>query len=154
MTAARFDPPDADGFSLWRAPEEGRFLDSFGPLRVRAEGEERVRCRVTAGRGQSNIADAIHGGFILAYIDQAAFCAPLLLERLPLAGAVTLTASATFIGAGALDEPLDAVVEIVGETGRMMFLRGLVEQGDRRIATFEVTLRKVPARAGRVAARS
>jgi acyl-coenzyme A thioesterase PaaI-like protein len=111
-----------------------------------------VRVRVDIGQPEANIADNIHGGFILAYIDQAPFCAAFLLDRLPAGGAVTLAASAAFIAPGRTDMPLDALVEIIGETGRMLFVRGMMEQEGRNVASFEATLRKTPTRADRIAA--
>ncbi len=66
------------------------------------------------------------------------------LDRLPFAGAVTLGVSTQFIGGGKLDEPLDCVVEIVRETGRLMFLRGQMEQGEHIVLSFQATLSKRP----------
>jgi acyl-coenzyme A thioesterase PaaI-like protein len=57
-------------------------------------------------------------------------------------GSVTLDLSNQFIGAGRIGEPLDAVVEVLRETGRMVFLRGMVVQGDDTIAAFNGTIRK------------
>jgi hypothetical protein len=50
--------------------------------------------------------------------------------------------SVQFMGAGAVDEPMDAEVELLKETGRLLFLRGLVLQGERRVAAFSGTIRK------------
>eukprot|EP01041_Mallomonas_annulata_P030435 gene30435-52568_t len=46
--------------------------------------------------------------------------------------AVTLDLSVQFIGAGIIGEPLDAEVELLKETGRLLFMRGIVTQGDER----------------------
>ena len=66
------------------------------------------------------------------------------MNRLPFAGAVTLGVSTQFIGGGKLDEPLDCLVEIVRETGRLMFLRGQMEQRDHLVLTYQATLSKRP----------
>ena len=55
---------------------------------------------------------------------------------------MTLELSTQFIGAGRPDEPLDAVVEVLRETGRMLFLRGDVVQDDRLVAAFSGLVRK------------
>ena len=39
-------------------------------------------------------------------------------------------------------EPIEAQVELLKETGRLLFLRGLVVQGEARIAAFSATIRK------------
>lgn len=136
------DRVDGDGYREFRPQAPGRFLDSFGTIRVRAEGD-RVRCRVETGRGQSNISDDVHGGFMMAFVDQALFCGPPAVDRLPRGGAVTVQAGVSFVAPARAGLPMDAVIEIVGETGRMMFLRGLIEQDGRTVASFDGTLRKV-----------
>ena len=58
---------------------------------------------------------------------------------------MTLDLSTQFVGGGRLDEPLDAVVEQVRETGRLIFLRGLVVQGpgdEHIVLSFAGTIRK------------
>ena len=142
---AGFGPADADGFQTWALPERGRFLDIYGTIRCRVEPDGRARCRVETGRAQSNGLGAIHGGFLLAFVDQALFCGPLMSGRLSLPGAVTLSVSTQFIAPGRAGEPLDALTETVGETGRLLFLRGLMVQGDTIVASFEGTLRKLTA---------
>ena len=59
-------------------------------------------------------------------------------------GAGTVDLSAQFIGAGSWGEPLEARIELLRETGRMLFLRGLVvQEGQPTIASFTGTLRKI-----------
>jgi acyl-coenzyme A thioesterase PaaI-like protein len=55
---------------------------------------------------------------------------------------VTLDLSVQFIGAGVVGEPMDAEVELLKETGRLLFMRGLVLQGETRVAAFSGTIRK------------
>lgn len=142
------DAVDAEGFRAFRSGTPGRFADGFGSIRVRVEGV-RVRCRIETGRAQSNISGNVHGGFIMACVDQVMFCALIALDRLPDGGAVTLQASTNFIGAAAAGMPLDLLVETIGETGRLMFLRGTImqggEQADAVIGSFDGTLRKMRA---------
>ena len=40
------------------------------------------------------------------------------------------------------DEPLDAEVDLLRETRRLIFMRGLVVQGDAKSAAFAGTVRK------------
>ena len=80
-----------------------------------------------------------------ALIDISMFAAMRTLTDNEGARAVTLELSTQFIGAGRGDAPLDAVVEILRETGRMVFMRGRVEQGDALIAAFSGVVRKAKA---------
>jgi acyl-coenzyme A thioesterase PaaI-like protein len=61
---------------------------------------------------------------------------------------VTLELSTQFVGGGDPARPLDAVTEIVRETGSLVFVRGVVEQDADRIAAFSGIVRKFTPRAG------
>ena len=137
------DGPDADGFYGWTFPGEG-FNAYLGRMLSHAEGEATARIRIPTGPSRSNVQGMVHGGFLLGFLDQAIFVGPVSMGRLPFAGAVTLGVSTQFIGGGKLDQPLDCIVEIVRETGRLMFLRGHMEQGDHLVLTFQATLSKRP----------
>ena len=62
------------------------------------------------------------------------------------ANSVTHDLSNQFIGADRIGELLDAVVEVLQETGRFVFLRGFVVQSDDLIAAFNGTIRKPTVR--------
>src|SRR3546814_19809881 len=72
----------------------------------------------------------IPGGVTLALVDIALFAASHQFGSLDAGHSVTLDLSTQFVGAGRIGEPLDAIVERVRETGRLIFLRGLVVQGE------------------------
>ncbi|RXM14613.1 PaaI family thioesterase, partial [Citrobacter sp. AAK_AS5] len=81
----------------------------------------------------------------LALIDISLFAAMRTLLEGDAGGSVTLELSSQFTGAGRLDAPLDAVVEVMRETRRLVFLRGTVVQGEQDenlVATFSGIVRK------------
>ena len=131
-----------DGWRSWTLREDGRFNGVIGPMRARVEGE-RVRVRMEPTLAQANLADVVHGGATLTLIDNALFIAARLLGPLAQDRAVTADLTTHFVGAGRIGEPLDCVVEVTRATGRTVFLRGLVEQGDEVIADFTGSMRKV-----------
>jgi acyl-coenzyme A thioesterase PaaI-like protein len=98
--------------------------------------------RMVPERRHSNLGDHVHGGALLGFMDVALFAAARSYGVLGAGHAVTLDLSAQFIGAGRLDAPIEAEVELLRETGRMLFLRGLVVQGEHRVASFSGTVRK------------
>jgi acyl-coenzyme A thioesterase PaaI-like protein len=59
---------------------------------------------------------------------------------------VTVELSTQFVGGGKPSEPLDAVCEIVRETGSMVFVRGTVEQQDHMVASFSGIVKKMKRR--------
>jgi hypothetical protein len=44
-----------------------------------------------------------------------------------------------------MEEPLDALVSVLRETGRMLFVQGKVVQGESTVAGFSGIIRKIAA---------
>ena len=109
---------------------------------LRSEGDHKARLRMFPGHANSNLSNAIHGGVTLGFIDVAMFGASRMFGLIDAGTAVTLDLSVQFIGAGVIGQPLDAEVELLKETGRLLFMRGLVLQDENRIAAFSGTIRK------------
>ena len=84
------------------------------------------------------------GGALLGFIDVALFAAARGFGLITAGTAVTLDLNTQFIGGGRIGAPIEAQVEVLKETGRLLFLRGLVVQGDdeAKIAAFSATIRK------------
>ncbi|MFY7837959.1 MAG: PaaI family thioesterase [Novosphingobium sp.] len=146
--AFHYEPAgDHPGWFTWNLTDETRFnAQTMGRMLTRvedgADGVRRARLRMFPERRHSNLLDAVHGGVTLALIDIALFATMRTLLSGDAAGSVTLDLSTQFIGAGRIGEPLDAVTEVLRETGRLVFLRGLVMQADDTIAAFNGTIRK------------
>ncbi len=140
------DDPANPGWKLWQATDPTRYNSLLGELSVRLDGEI-ARVRMTPERRHSNLRDHVHGGALLGFIDMAMFAACRGFGVLTAGAAVTLDLSTQFIGGGAVGRPIEAQVELLRETGRMLFVRGIVVQpqadgGEERIAAFSGTLRK------------
>ena len=135
--------PDNPGWLRWRLTDETRFNEAvLGRMLVRAEGPDHCRVRIFPQHHHTNNAGNIHGAVTLGLIDIALFAAMFVLRGVDAAGSVTLGIESQFIGAGNAQKPLDAVVEVLRETRRLGFLRGLVEQDDTLVAAFSGTIRK------------
>ena len=134
--------PANPGWSVRPANRTGRFIDIFGEMRGRIEPDGKARIRVEPQPGHGNVNNAVHGGFILALIDQSLFIGLRLLEIEGAVGAVTIDCTTQFMLPVALDKPIDVVVEILRETRRMLFLRGLIEQEGTIAAAFSGTVKK------------
>ena len=135
------DDPDHPGWSRWGLRDDTRYNAFLGRLIVRREGEA-ARVRMFPTRVHSNLDDNVHGATTLGFIDIALFAAARTFGLLDAGGAVTLDLSTQFIGAGRIGEPLDAEVDLLRETRRLLFMRGLVVQGDHKVAAFAGTIRK------------
>ncbi|MGB5077547.1 MAG: PaaI family thioesterase [Sphingorhabdus sp.] len=146
METPEFDysaDPDHPGWLKWQMTDSSRFNSTaLGKMLVRNDGDGQARVRMFPEHRHSNLANAVHGGTILGFIDVAMFGASRMFGLIDAGAAVTLDLSVQFMGAGVVGEPMDAEVELLKETGRLLFIRGLVIQGDCRIAAFSGTIRK------------
>ena len=137
--------PDHPGWMKWGFKDETRYTAFLGEMIVRREGD-RARVRMTPERRHSNLANVVHGGAMLGFIDVSLFAAARSFGLITAGTAVTLDLNTHFIGGGRIGEPLEAEVELLRETGRLLFLRGVVLQGDREVvAEFSGTIRKPSA---------
>ena len=136
------DDPDAPGWKRWQFRDPTRFNAFLGPLLVRVE-DGQARVRMMPRHEHSNLRGDVHGGTLLGFMDVALFAGARGLGALQAGGGVTLDLSAQFIGGGRIGEPLEARVELLRETSRILFMRGLiVQEGQPTIASFTGTLRK------------
>ena len=134
--------PDNPGWMRWGFRDPTRFNSLLGEMIVRVEPDGRVRMRAFPERQHSNLGDKVHGGALLGYIDVALFATSRSHGLVEAGTAVTLDLSTQFIGAAEIGQPLDMVSEVLRTTRRLVFIRGLVEQGDSVIASYSGTIRK------------
>ncbi len=140
--------PEHPGWHKWNMLDQERFNPQvMGKMLLRPEGEKSARLRMFPAKKHSNIIGTVHGGATVALVDIALFATTHVVTSADAAGAVTLDIECRFIGAGELGKPLDAVTEVLRETGRMIFMRGLVEQDGVLIAAYSGSIRKPTQRA-------
>jgi uncharacterized protein (TIGR00369 family) len=137
--------PANPGWMTWDLADNTRFNSLLGKMIVRRDGEI-ARVRIFPGRVHTNLLDGIHGGVTLALADVALFVGAGLLGGAAANDGVTLDLSMQFIGVGKAGQPLDADVELLRETGRLVFLRGIIHQSHGKVAAFSGTLRKASNR--------
>ena len=136
--------PDNPGWQHWRISDAARFNEVvLGKQLVRAEGPDRCRMRIQPQVPlHTNAAGNVHGAITLALIDVSLFGALHVLRGADAGKSVTLDLTSQFIGSGDTSRPLDSVVELLRETRRLAFLRGLVVQDEDIVASFSATVRK------------
>jgi acyl-coenzyme A thioesterase PaaI-like protein len=138
----RHEPdPDHPGWWTWEVGNNDRFNAAIGKLIVRSDGPGRARCRMFPDARHQNINAVVHGGALLTLIDMTMFAGGHM-AGVSNPGGVTLDLSTQFISPAELGQPLDSTIELLRETGRLAFMRGLVLQGDRTVAAWSGTLRK------------
>lgn len=141
-----------EGWFTWNMIDRTRFNTAvLGDMRVRKEGAL-CRLRMFPERRHTNLTDNVHGGVTLALIDISLFSAMHITGSGEAGPSVTVELSTQFVGGGNPALPLDAVTEIVRETGKMLFLRGQCVQangvgGEDIIASYSGIIRKMRSRA-------
>jgi len=135
--------PDHPGWREWRVGAEAQFNRAvLGLVLVRLDSPTAARTRIFPREMHLNLNGNIHGAIIMSLVDAGMFSGASLVLGKNLAGAVTLEANVQFTGAGDPARPLDLVVEVVRETGRMVFCRGTAVQDDAVVAACSGILRK------------
>jgi len=135
--------PDNPGWHRWRLRDETRYNEAvLGRMLVRRESEDSARCRIIPVRHLTNNGDNVHGAATLGLIDVSLFAGMYMVRGVDAMGSATVDVSCQFIGAGDPARPLDAVVQVLRETRRLGFLRGLIVQDDDIVASFTGTVRK------------
>ncbi len=138
--------PDNPGWHRWDLKDETIFNGAvMGKLITRKEGDF-CRLRMFPERRHLNLQEVIHGAVTQSLIDISLFTAMHTLGSGNAGPSVTLEISTQFVGAGKGDRPLDAVTEIMRETGKLAFIRGTVVQEDETVAAFSGIVRKFTPR--------
>jgi len=142
-----FPDPDNPGWYTWQLTDPTRFNTwMFGKLLVRRDPDGKARLRMFPQHHHTNLGNNLHGATVLSLIDVGLFACSRMLGIIEAGTAVTLDLATQFIGAGQPDKPCDAVTELLKETRRLVFLRGVVEQEGDIIAAFSGTIRKPSGR--------
>jgi uncharacterized protein (TIGR00369 family) len=132
------------GWCEWVEPIPGTFLSLLGPVFSRVEGDRRAAIELEPRPEHRNRLGSLHGGFLASFADHAYFSAMVVMGRPAQANAVTVDLSMQYLGAGKADRVLRADVELLGETGRLLFMRMTLAQDGIPIAASTATLRKAP----------
>ncbi|WP_320407132.1 PaaI family thioesterase [Sphingomonas hengshuiensis] len=135
------DEPGHPGWKRWELRDPTRFNGFLGAILVRREADV-ARVRMVPEHRHSNLRDHVHGGALLGFVDIALFAGARGLDVITAGPASTVDVSVQFVAGAAIGEAIEARVELVRETGRMLFLRGLIVQEDTNIASFQGVVRK------------
>ena len=140
--------PDNPGWRHWNLKDDTLFNGAvMGKLITRVDDDgQHSRLRMVPQRRHENLQGIIHGAVTLSLIDISLFTTMHTLGSGEAGPSVTLELSTQFVGAGRMDRPLDAVTQIVRETGSLVFVRGLVVQEDHTVASFSGIVKKMRPR--------
>lgn len=142
------EAPGHPGWKTWELADKTRFNSLFGPFLLKVE-DGVARVRMTPAHIHSNLSGRMHGGALLGFVDIALFAASRGFGLIEAGTSVTVDLSTQFMGGARVGEPVEARVELLQQTRRLLFLRGLVVQekpdnqtGVDNIVSFAATIRK------------
>jgi acyl-coenzyme A thioesterase PaaI-like protein len=136
--------PDNPGWRHWNLKDPTLFNGAvMGRLITRVDDDGRARLRMFPQRRHENLQGIVHGAVTLGLIDISLFTTMHTIGSGNAGPSVTLELSTQFVGAGLPDRPLDAVTEIVRETGSLVFVRGMVVQHEHVVASFSGIVKKM-----------
>jgi acyl-coenzyme A thioesterase PaaI-like protein len=136
--------PDNPGWRHWNLKDQTLFNGAvMGRMITRVDDDGRARLRMFPERRHENLQGIVHGAVTLALIDISLFTTMHMIGSGNAGPSVTLELSTQFVGGGKPDQPLDAVTEIVRETGSLVFVRGMVVQEAHVVASFSGIVKKM-----------
>ena len=139
--------PENPGWRHWNLKDQTLFNGAvMGKLITRVDDDGKARLRMFPERRHENLQGIIHGAVTLSLIDISLFTTMHTIGTGNAGPSVTVELSTQFVGGGKPAEPLDAVCEIVRETGSMVFVRGTVVQKDHTVASFSGIVKKMKRR--------
>jgi acyl-coenzyme A thioesterase PaaI-like protein len=135
--------PASPAWVRWSLDDKTRFNGQFGDFQTRRDGDRAI-VRMQPHAALGNMSGNVHGGAVMTFIDMAMFVGAEVLGVKALRG-VTVDLNVQFVGGGDLVRPIDTVIQITRETGRLLFIRGTVEQAGDMVASYIGILRKPSA---------
>jgi acyl-coenzyme A thioesterase PaaI-like protein len=132
------------GWTAWADPHPDTFLQAIGRGYMRGLGVTKAQVGLETRSSHRNRLDTLHGGFIAAFADHAYFGALWAMGHEAQINGVTVDLTMQYLGAGTVGPDLIAEVDLLRETGRMMFLRMVMTQDGQPIAASTATIRKAP----------
>ncbi|HKY82419.1 MAG TPA: PaaI family thioesterase [Sphingobium sp.] len=132
------------GWLSWTDTGPGTFLDAIGTSYSRSDAPGRATVMIATRPSHANRLGVLHGGFLASFADHAYFAGLVAMGRTEQVAAVTIDLGMQYCGSGRIGLDLRADVELLRETGRLMFLRLTILQEGELVAASTATVRKAP----------
>jgi len=131
------------GWSRLEFEETDSFDAGFKAFLVRGLGEGHAEALIETGPRSRNVMGGLHGGFLSAVAEKTLFLPLFVLGRVATGGVVTVDYSLQYLSGGDVSTPLIADIELLRETRRLAFVRGVLRQAGARLVAYSGTLRKL-----------
>lgn len=119
-----------------------RFEDHTGPFYCKPEGDG-VVCGFMPEAKNCNAGGNVHGGAVMTFADYALFMIAGGMDAS--VHGVTVTCNVEFVGGAEPGKLLTARGEVIRAGFSMVFVRGIINDGDRPVTAFSGTIKKLRA---------
>lgn len=119
-----------------------RFEDHTGPFYCKPEGDG-VVCGFMPEAKNCNAGGNVHGGAVMTFADYALFMIAGGMDAS--VHGVTVTCNVEFVGGAEPGKLLTARGEVIRAGFSMVFVRGIISDGDRPVTAFSGTIKKLRA---------
>jgi acyl-coenzyme A thioesterase PaaI-like protein len=130
-------------FAGWRTWSRDRFESNNGPFWHKMDEDGHVRCAFRVEQKHLNGQRNVHGGAFMTFADYClfAFASPVLKGP-----GVTVSFACEFLDAAHEGDLIEATGEITRAGGSLIFLRGMLNCGERKLFAFSGTIKRVKMR--------
>ena len=130
-------------FAGWRTWSRDSFESNNGPFWHKMDEDGRVRCAFRVEQKHLNGLRNVHGGCFMTFADYClfAFASPVLQGP-----GVTVSFACEFLDAAHEGDLIEATGEITRAGGSLIFLRGMLNCGERKLFAFSGTIKRVKLR--------
>jgi acyl-coenzyme A thioesterase PaaI-like protein len=130
-------------FAGWRTWSRDSFKSNNGPFWHKMDEDGRVRCAFRVEQKHLNGLRNVHGGGFMTFADYClfAFASPVLQGP-----GVTVSFACEFLDAAHEGDLIEATGEITRAGGSLIFLRGMLSCGERKLFSFSGTIKRVKMR--------
>jgi acyl-coenzyme A thioesterase PaaI-like protein len=136
-------------FKGWATWSRDSFESNNGPFWHRIDDDGRVRCAFRVEQKHLNGMRNVHGGCFMTFADYCLFAFAARELRGP---GVTVSFACEFLNAAHEGDLIEATGESTRAGGSLIFLRGMLSCGERKLFSFSGTIKRVKRRAPAVAA--
>jgi uncharacterized protein (TIGR00369 family) len=127
-------------FAGWRTWSRDRFETHTGPFWHRMEDDGSIRCAFRVEKKHLNGSGNVHGGCFMSFADYCLFAIAGPILHGP---SVTIGFSCEFLDAAREGELIEGTGEVTRAGGALIFLRGQLTSGERKLFTFSGTIKRM-----------
>jgi acyl-coenzyme A thioesterase PaaI-like protein len=127
-------------FAGWTTWQRDSFESVSGPFWHKVEADGRISCAFRVEAKHLNGMKNVHGGCLMTFAD---YCLFALASRELQGPGITVSFGCEFLDAGRLGDLIECDGEMTRIGGSLIFLRGILKSGERKLFTFSGTIKRV-----------